>query len=336
MRSAALLVFVALVSEHPAPTASQDTDAMAEALFHLGQKDEDHGEFARAVAHDQACVAAGPGTRWAARASERIEWLQARSEGGFVPLARLERVRRDPALARDPVAIEALARDADTFPPGNVRVETRMLVAEAWLGRMGRPGDAIAELREVSNEARADPLTIRLAERELVDAMAANGDIAAAAAEALTHTNLLDPGFLRRVNMLLRRRWERRIAVTLLATFLALATAAIVRAQRRMMLAPAAHALRGLVPIALPFVVFVALGGGVLASQYESGNAQPFVLLGAAALPLLLVTRAWSAVGSQRPVARVSRAVLCGATVLAAAFTLLDVINPEYLEGFGL
>jgi len=88
--------------------------------------------------------------------------------------------------------------------------------------------------------------------------------------------------------------------------------------------------------VALPFVAFLAIGGGLLASKYESGNASPFVWLGAVVLPLLLLARAWAAVGAQTGRARAARAALCGGAVVAAAFTLLDVLDPQYLTGFGL
>jgi hypothetical protein len=41
-------------------------------------------------------------------------------------------------------------------------------------------------------------------------------------------------------------------------------------------------------------------------------------------------------VGSQTAAARAARALLCGATVIAAAFMLLDTLGPQYLTGFGL
>ena len=89
-------------------------------------------------------------------------------------------------------------------------------------------------------------------------------------------------------------------------------------------------------PLTAGFVAFVALGGGLLASRYESGNAAPFVLLGVAVTPLLLAARAWGAVGSLRPRARIARALLCSATVFAVAFLVLDRSHPEFLAGFGL
>ncbi len=319
-----------------AASAEGDGEAAAEALYRLGELDEDEGDFERAAAHDRACAAAAPETRWAVRATERLDWLRARSEGGYVPLAHLERVRRSPALASDPVAIDALAREAQGFPPGIVRVEARMLVAEAWLGRLGRPRDAIVVLRDVAGDPRADPLTAGLAERELIGALASDGAVEEAAAEARSHASLLDTRFVRGVERLLLRRWVRRAAIGVMATYAGLAAIALQRARRRHALGETARALRGLAPLAVPFAAFLGIAGGVLASRYESGNAKPFLLLGAATLPLVLVARAWSAVGSPWPAARVGRALLCSATVFAAAFVLLDAVSPEYLEGFGL
>ena len=319
-----------------AASSDGDGEQVAEALFRLGEMDEDDGAFERAVAHDRACASAAPDTRWAVRATERVDWIHARSEGGFVPLARLERVRRDASLASDPAAIDALARDAQGFPPGIVRVEARMLVAEAWLGRMGRPRDAMPVLRDVADDPRADPVTAGLAERELVETLAAGGAIEEAAAEARAHASLLEPRFLRGIGQLVHRRWMRRAAIAVIGGFLGLAAMALERARRRRALGETARALRVVAPVAVPFAAFVGLAGGALASRYESGNAGPFLLLGGATLPLVLVARAWGSVGSSWPAARVGRALLCSATVLAAAFVLLDVVSPEYLEGFGL
>jgi hypothetical protein len=128
----------------------------------------------------------------------------------------------------------------------------------------------------------------------------------------------------------------RNAAIVELAVFAAWVLGALTRAQRRRVLRDAAPALRKLTPVALAFAAYIAGIGGLLASQYESGNAGPFLLLGAGALPLVLVARAWAAVGSTRPAARIARALLCGVSVIATAFVLLDTANPTYLEGFGL
>jgi tetratricopeptide (TPR) repeat protein len=319
-----------------ATAANDDPTAVGEAYFQLGELDEGDGAFEQAMVDDRAAIDAAPNTRWALRASDRIDWLRARSEGGFAPLRRLENVRRDPAASSDPAAVEALAHDLESFPPGAVRVEARMLVAEAWFGRMHRPGDAIGELRLVAQDPKADPLTQRLAERELVDALVATGRIDEAAAEATSHKNRLDPRFVRQVGRLIVRRTVWWGSLGVLAAFGLLAVAGLVRAGMRRRLGTALRELRKLSPVAALFVAFVAVAGGVLASKYESGNAAPFLILGAGVLPLLLVARAWSAVGSQTSAARAARALLCGATVIAAAFMLLDWFGPQYLSGFGL
>jgi hypothetical protein len=319
-----------------ATAANDDARSVGEAYLLLGQLDEDDGLFAKAIEDDEGAQAAAPNTRWSLRAHDRIEWIRARSEDGLRPLVRLESVRRDPAASSDPAAIDALARDLETFPPGSVRVEARMVVAEAWLGRMHRPDDAIAQLRLVVADPKTDGLTQRLAERELVDALAGEGRLDEAAAEARSHHAMLDARFVRQVLQLVARRSLRHASVGILAVFGLLALVALVRAAARGMLGVAGRALRDLAPVALPFVAFLALAGGLLATKYESGTATPFYLLGAAVFPLVLLARAWSAVGSPSTTARTARSLLCAATVAATAFTVLDQLDPRYLEGFGL
>jgi hypothetical protein len=319
-----------------ATAASDDPEAVSEARFLLGRLDEEAGEYPQALIDDRACIDAAPTTRWAFRASDRITWLRARSEGDFAPLRRLESVRHDPGLSDDPATLDSLVREADGFPPGMVRVESRMLVAEAWLSRLNRPDDAIVLLRRVIDEPKIDPLTLRLAEHELVDALIARGRIDEAVAEVTAHPSRLDLRYVRQVKRLRTRRFATFAAEGILAAFVLLSLAAMVRAGQRQVLGEAWRSLRSMLPAAALFVAFVALGGGLLASQYETGNARPFLLLGAGVLPLVLLARLWSAVGSQARAARVARSLLCGATVMATAFMLLETMTPQYLEGFGL
>ncbi len=321
---------------HAATAATDDPEATAEAYVLLGQLDEDDGAYARALANDRAAIQAAPGTRWAFRASDRVDWLRARSEGNFAPLARLERVRHDPALSSDPSVVEALAREADTFPPGMVRVEARMLVAEAWLGRLHRPEAAIPLLRQVTSDPKADPLTARLAERELVDTLIDLDRLDEAQGEASARASLLEPTFVKQVRRLRVRRRVRFGAEGALLLFALLASMAFARAGRDGSLGRAGRALRSLAPVAGLFVALVAVAGGTLASRYESGNAAPFYALGAAVLPLVLLARAWGAVGSARRAARAARAAVCAAAVVAMAFVLLETLDPQYLTGFGL
>ena len=249
---------------------------------------------------------------------------------------RLDRVRQSPTLSADPATIDALARDVQSFPPGTVRVEARMFVASAWLGRMHRPDDAIPLLRAVSDDPDADSLTARLAEREIVQTWIDEGRLDEAAAEAASHADRLDPRVVKQTRTLLRRRAIRRGALVELGAFAGLAGASLLRALRRGALGDAGRALRRIAPVALGFAAYVAVAGGVLASHYETGNAAPFVAFGLLVLPLVFVARAWSAVGATSARARAGRAALCAVSVFAAAFMLLDAVDPTYLEGFGL
>jgi hypothetical protein len=94
--------------------------------------------------------------------------------------------------------------------------------------------------------------------------------------------------------------------------------------------------LRRVAPLAFAFAAYLAAVGGLLASRYEAGNAAPFLALGAAVIPIVLLARAWAAVGSLRVPARIGRALLSATTVFAAALAVLEAINPAYLDGFGL
>jgi hypothetical protein len=345
------LAYQALSPTHPDAAAARsaamsaiasadDPEAVSEACFFLGQLDEDAGAFGAAIEHDRAAIAALPESTWAGRAQARIEWLDARSEGDFAPLVALERVRRDPEAADDPAVIAALAERASQFPPGRVRVEARMLVAEAWLGRLHRPDLALALLRLVADDPDADPLTARLAERDIVDADIARGALTEASAEAHAHAARLDPRFVAHVDKLVRRRVVLYVALCEIALFVGLTLGAWVRSARRakdgIRRRRLRASLRGLGPIAAGFGAYVALVGGALASRYESGNAAPFLALGAVTVPLVLCAHVWNAVGGGNVLARAARAVLSGVSVLAAAFVLLDVVNPTYLDGFGL
>jgi len=317
-------------------TGNGTGDVAAEALFTLAQMDERDFDFARALARYEASYAKSPSSRYAQRATNRISQLKAHAEGDFAPLARLERVRRDPALANDPAAIDALARDADAFPPGLVRVEARMLVGEAWVGRMNRHADGIAVLRQIVDDPKSDPLTARQAARLLVDTMAQDGDIDRAANAARELRTKLDPAFVTSIERRVRRRTLHYAAIGDLIALAAFVAAALAMAKRRARLPAVGAALRSSAPLAIGFAAYVAIAGGLLASSYEAGNAAPFLYFGGAVVPIFFAARAWGAAGAQTPLARLARAAVCGSAMIAAAFIVLERIDPVYLEGFGL
>jgi hypothetical protein len=97
-----------------------------------------------------------------------------------------------------------------------------------------------------------------------------------------------------------------------------------------------ALALRRSTPLAIAFAAYMAFAGGALAAGYETGNATPFVALGATLAPIAIVARAWGAASSPHLALRAARAALSASAVFAAAFLLLERLDRSYLEGFGL
>ena len=329
----------------PAPAGSAPLEAAAEsgdpavaaaALFKLAEAEDARGDYAQAAPHYRAAVARLPSFRYAAKAVTRAALLEAHAEGSWVPYARLEAVRRDPKASSDPGAIDALSAAADGFPPGPTRSEAWMLCAEAYVARLHRRADGETSLRKVIDDPRADGLLRREAATELVAALIDDGNLASARTTALTLGRLVDPAMGERVRALIRRRRAHLASVVDLALFVLLAAAAIGRAAAHGALGAVGLALRRTLPLGVAFAAYVALAGGALASGYETGNAEPFLVFGAVLVPVAVAARGWGAAGSPGRAARAGRAVLSGTAVVAAAFLTLEAINGQYLEGFGL
>jgi hypothetical protein len=212
-----------------ATEAGDDPSAVAEAHFRLGALDESDAEPAHAMAHYRASIDAAPSPHAARSAAMRVQWLSARSEGEFVPLSRFLRMQRDPALAGDANAVAAFAREADAFPPGLLRGEAQLFVAERWLGPLHMREDGMRELRKVADDPAAGGVSARLAERALVDAWLADGRLDEAAREVEARAPMLDPEVVRRVEGLSRRRMLRRGAALALAICLGLTAIAVLR-----------------------------------------------------------------------------------------------------------
>jgi len=312
--------------------ASSDPEASASGLYFLGEMDEDTMRFAEAVTHYDASIARLPSSRYAQRAATRSSSLKAHSEGDFAPLVRLETVRRDPALSSNPIALKALTDAADHFPPGPVRVEARLMAAEAYRGRVHRPDEQIALLWLVVRDPRADVIASREAAVEIVDAEIAKGDVDAAKRAQVELGGRLDAATTARVARLVRRRRADVLATTVLWISVVLFGIAVARGGVRRALDAALSVL----PLSVVFTIFAGGAGGYLASSYELGNATPFLMIIPLMLLTILLARAWGAVGSTRVPARVLRAVLCSSTVFALALLVLERWTPQYLEGFGL
>jgi hypothetical protein len=250
--------------------------------------------------------------------------------------AQLAHIRSDPAAANDAAAIDRLATLAQTAPATELRAEALMVAAEAWLGRFHRENDARYVLRRVADDPSADHLTRELAEREIIDASLARGDVRGAAREVREHGSWVDARFGRQVLRLERRDEIRVTAVAGLASFASFSVGGLFRAWRRGALRPVIEALRSSLPMVASLTIFVAGCGGWLASRFERGNAGPFVALGCAVVPVSIAGVAWGAVGSPSRAARTGRALACALSVFSVAFLVLYACSPNYLDGFGL
>ncbi len=124
-------------------------------------------------------LAAAPGARLARRARTRLSWLEKRSRGGAAPLALLMRMQD---LAPGQLTVErlrAFEKQVDSFPPGQVRRESRQLIAEAWFHRLHRPLDAVHAYQKWLAEPGLDNAEWQAATMGLALARAKLGDVKA-------------------------------------------------------------------------------------------------------------------------------------------------------------
>ncbi len=300
----------------------------AERLFATAEREEHDLAFASALRDYEASIATEPSNRYALRARARARWLRARAEADFVPLDRLERVRRVPGAQKDVAQVDALAHDLETFPVGEVRAESRMFVAEAYATTPGRHADAEHELDALLDEAGDGPLRAEAATR-LVDLAMTRGDTTTAkhAAERVT---AVDTELGVRVAHWIRRRVLERVAAAVIGVFVAASAVAAVRYR------PSLGGLRRFAPRAFVLCAYLALAAGALANAFEDSEARPFLLVPACLFPIVVLARMWSLAGARSPLARAARATLGAATVVAVGFLVLDRVDVRYLESFGL
>lgn len=308
----------------------------AEAILRLAELDDDAFAFARALARYDEGRALDPGSPRAPRAEARAAALRAHAEGDFAPFAKLERVRRDPALASDARTIDELVHDADGFPAGPVRVEVWVLAAEAYAHRLGRPGDADRLLARVIVDARADHVLAQKAARDLVTLRMGAGDLAGAEDAARLAGSHADPQLMKDVRRTTRRRQLHYASIALLAAMAGLAARAWLSASRRGGPTRVRRAIAKTWKIAIAYAAYVAGGGALLASGYEVGTSRPFLYFGVVLVPVVLVARAWGAAGGDGAWARAGRAVVCGGAAMAAALLVLEAVDVAFLEGMGL
>ena len=313
-----------------------DERARADSVLRQAESEDEKLELASALARYDEGRALDPGSPRAPRAEARAAMLRAHAEDHFVPYAMLERVRRDPALASEPHAVDELVRAAESFSPGLVRVEVWALAAEAYAHRFGRPLEAEALLRRIVIDERADRIVAQKASRDLVTLCLARGDLAGAEAAVQLAGTRADAKLAKDVRRALRRRSLHHASIIALVAMLVLAARAWVASAKRGEGTRVRTALGAMWKVAVAYAAYVAIGGALLASGYAADTSKPFLWLGVVLVPILLVARVWGAAGGEPRAARAGRATLCALGALAAAFLLLEGIDVALLEGFGL
>lgn len=335
--TAAFVVILVVAWARASAAATQASDReRAEAAFARAEQDDEALELGRALAGYDEARRLAPDFGRARRAEARSAELRSHAEDGFVPMAKLERVRRDPALSSSPSAIFDLVRDAEQFPEGLVRIEVWVLAAEAYAHRLARPDEADALLRRVLVDPRTDSVVGHKAARDLVERQLARRDVPAAEAALRLAGPRADPSLEQLVRRMARRLYMHYTCVSLVMLVLLMTARACATAARRGSLGAVGSAVRKAAGIAVAYAAYVALGGALLASGYEAGTSRPFLFFGAAIVPIALLARAWAAAGASTAPAIRGRATVCGLGALAAAFLVLEAVDVTFLEGMGL
>jgi tetratricopeptide (TPR) repeat protein len=332
----AWLAIVLLAAPSAAPAAEPSAArTLAKASFDRAEQAARERRFAEALAAYREAIAADPSAPFTPVARARAADLEAHAEGDFAPLARLEEVRRDRARSGDRAVIEALERDAASFPPGRVRAEARLLVAEAYWRRLGEPRRAIPPLEAAIEDPAADRTTRSLALSELVTVHRALGDLDGAR-RAVDRIPDLSPRLRTEVLRLWRRARLRDGSIALLAALGAAGVAALARLawRARDVRDVPAKVVR---PLSVAFSLYLGGMAAVLVRLHGEGDARPFLWLGLGVLALDVTARAlrlaWS---PDRASVRALRVVACVGGVAAAAFLAIERTDAGYLESFGL
>ena len=328
-RGLAIVVLGALISAPASARADESEDAYRE-----GQEAESRLDLGRALTAYDRALALRPSASFALRARTRADDLRAHSEGGFEPLIRLERVRRDPVAASDPVVLGALYDAARTFPAGRVRAETLMLVAEGFARRVRDPARAIPAALAVVSDPSNDRNTRALALALLVDSYTATGDLAAARRVAVEF-RAVAPALAQKVEREGRRVGLERGAAGGVSLLLLLAVASAIRVARRDGVSRLVGFVRAPVPVMVSAIIAV-VGAGIASAFDPSITVRPFLLLGAG---VLLVDRSVVLIRASTGDGRVARALVATGGLLAVAMAAILALawsDPIFIESFGL
>lgn len=264
---------------------------------------------------------ADPSSRMARKAEARLEWLQARGEGDYAPLAALLRVQH---LRREALTLEEVARldrEAREFPVGRVRAEALALVADAYLARLDRPREALSAYRLWSEQPGVSSSDRERAESGVALSLARLGELGASL-DGLAQAGLggRPEAVYLRVQAL--TRVLRPLAWLCLAAFVA--SAAALGAFSR---SPWGALRQALSPGRLALAAYVLAPPLLLVRAYEATELPRFAgVVGAVAAALALASFVGAGLAA-RPLAPRARrlvAALGGVATLGAGLLALD------------
>jgi hypothetical protein len=195
-------------------------------------------------------------------------------------------------------------------------------------------GRSNGELRDLASDGHNDVLLRRTAATRLVMGLADAGDFEAAEAAAREFAHNIDPQAIKHVRAVRRRGHVHVAALGALGVALACLVTSLVVRRRSVM--GALPTVRRIAPVVMFFFGYAGVVGGYLATTYENGSANPFLLFAVVMIPFAMILRVWSAVGSPRVAARAFRGGAAMAATLAVGFLVVEQVNPSFLEGFGL
>lgn len=290
--------------------------------------------FAEALAAYEQAATLDPSAPFVRVARARSADLRAHSEGDFVPLTRLEKVRRNPAATRED--IEALTQDATQFPPGRVRSEAQLVAAEAYWHRFGAPDLAARSLAAVLEDPSADRLTRSLALSEHV-ALERERERLDTAALLVARYPDLAPNLTAEIRRLVRRVWLGRIAWIGFSGLMIVGGMGALRAMWRHRHDPEETIRKVVRPASVAFALYIGGAASILVRLHGEGDVRPFLWLGLGVLAVDIAARGWRAgFVDERTIVRLTRAVASVIAVLAVAFLALQYADAVYLETIGL
>jgi tetratricopeptide (TPR) repeat protein len=332
--AASLSLMMAGLSGRAIAGEAADPRVKARAAYEQAERAAASLDFQAALAGYEEAASVDPSGPLARIARARANDLSTHAEGRFAPLARLEAVRRKSSPER--AEIDALAADAEGFPPGRVRAEARLVVAEALWHRFDDKAAAARALDAALADDSADKLTRSLALHELVALERERGDLFAAH-RAVERFPDLAPSLLTEISRLVRRVFLARLSTVIVAVAAAIGLASVVRLLRRDLGDVEGTIRRTIRPSAVAFALYLGGAAAILVHYHGDGDVRPFLWLGLGVLGVSIVAHAWR-LGSRddRAFAKLGRALFCGLAVLAVAFLSLERANAGYLESFGL